>query len=208
MVLFLTSMQTTFIIISAVIVGILILSFVIVILRRNIESKQYHELYYRSLYKTAVYKDFYLINNFKYETESNNENTIDHILFGDKYIYLILDKYYYGDIMGKGDDQSLILVPQNGKKCYTDNPLNLISNDIKDIKTLMGLEDINMMGLVVVNNDCYPEVSEISTQLQVVRARKLKKLINTTEERDVPKINQDTLKSIVDKFDSMNRKEK
>ncbi|MCD8209209.1 MAG: hypothetical protein LUC31_00035 [Coprobacillus sp.] len=204
---FLSTLQNTFIIISAVIVGILIISLVVVLVRRSVTEKRYHELYYQRIYKTALYKDYYLINNFTYLSDDSLYVTINHILFGDKCIYLILDMYYYGDLYGTEDDLSLILVPHNQKKCYTENPLGLISKYLEDIKRTMGLDDINMRGLVVVNNDCYSEVTDTHPELDIVRVRRLKKYVDSIEkDESIPKIDSTQLKNIVDKFDATNIK--
>ncbi len=205
--IFLSAIQNTFIILSAVIVGILVISLVVVLVRRSVTEKRYHELYYQRIYKTALYKDYYLINNFTYISDNSTYTTIDHVLFGDKCIYLILDMYYYGDLYGTEDDLSLILVPHNKKKCYTENPLSLISDYMKDIKRIMGLDDINVKGLVVVNNDCYSEVTDTHPELDIVRVRRLKKYVDNLEkDESISKIDGDKLKAIVDKFDTMNIK--
>ena len=85
--------------------------------------KNFRYFYYKKLYSIAMDKDYYLINNFLFRIDSSHVGRIDHILFGDKYIYMCTDCLFDGNIDGKEDDASFILISKDGKKVYEDNPL-------------------------------------------------------------------------------------
>src|SRR5690554_5142026 len=52
--------------------------------------------FYPVVRKTAVYYDYYLINKLEIQLVSNESLFIDHMLFGNKYIYVINDYLFKG----------------------------------------------------------------------------------------------------------------
>ena len=92
-------------------------------LRKRKMRKEFKYYYYRFIYKEALYQDLYLINNFMFKIDDTHVGKIDHILFANKYIYIINDYYFDGDIEGKDTDASLIFISRTGKKKYMDNLL-------------------------------------------------------------------------------------
>ena len=74
----------------------------------NLLRKNLVKIYYKNVKKVAYYKDFYLINQLILNVDDNQQIHIDHLLFADKYIYVILDKFYPGKLSGKPEDESLL----------------------------------------------------------------------------------------------------
>ena len=79
--------------------------------------------YYRTIYKIVNKKDYRLINNFYFKIDENSQAHFDHLLFGEKYIYCITDKYWTMGIVGKPHDESWLLCKTKDKRTYIDNPL-------------------------------------------------------------------------------------
>ncbi len=99
--------QLSFIVVSAIIgVGLIVLA--VFLLRNLYYKKHFDESYYKKIYKMAVLDDYYLINHFTYTVDESTKTKVDHILFGDKFIYVIICKYFEGDVSGKDNDNSLI----------------------------------------------------------------------------------------------------
>jgi len=72
--------------------------------------------------------DFLYLNNLTLRVSEGNYINVDHIIFGDKYIYVIGAKFWLGYVVGKIIDEKWIL--SDGKLSqYLDNPLK--TNDFK-----------------------------------------------------------------------------
>lgn len=72
--------------------------------------------------------DFLYLNNLTLRVSEGNYINIDHVIFGDKYVYVISAKFWLGYIVGKIIDEKWIL--SDGKLSqYLDNPLK--ANDFK-----------------------------------------------------------------------------
>lgn len=203
-------------------VGLIILFFVLIFfiilfitgiflykpVRNALYSKKFSYYYYKKIYKVALYRDFYLINTFLFSPDGSNVCSIDHILFGDKYIYFIIDKYYLGDISGKENDKSLVFTPRKGRRAYTDNPLFTIDTYLKNLSMLTGLDKSLMIGVVMVNNDCHVSIQGDNNQCYIVQEKKFSSLIKAIESRDVGKFKEAELEKAVKSLDKMNRRRK
>lgn len=55
---------------------------------------------YRKLYRLAQDQDYYLLNNLTIKTETDSLH-IDHLLVGDKFVYVIATRYYEDDLQGE-----------------------------------------------------------------------------------------------------------
>ncbi|MCD8203519.1 MAG: hypothetical protein LUB56_00065, partial [Coprobacillus sp.] len=79
-----------FYIVFTVLIGLLIVAFVLWFPLKNVYCKNnYIKLYYKKVYKIALMNDYLLINNFGFKDDNDDVHTIDHFLFGDKFVYLI-----------------------------------------------------------------------------------------------------------------------
>lgn len=197
--------RIVFVVVVVIIVLVILTLFLYVPVKRKIYEKKFKELYYHKIYKLALYKDYYLINDFIFQSDSS-VSCIDHILFGEKYIYFIIDLYFAGDIMGKADDKSLIYIPRRGEKCYTDNPLIRIEKYVKRVSILTNLDSSLLIGIVLVNNECHTAIMSESKQYYVIQEKRLKALVKAIESREVGKLNEEQLDRAVKSIDKMNRK--
>ncbi|MCD8204735.1 MAG: hypothetical protein LUC16_02795 [Coprobacillus sp.] len=198
-----------FYIVFVILIGLLILAFVLWYPVKNVYCKNnFVKLYYKRVYKIALLNDYYLINNFGFNDEDGNKHTIDHFLFGDKFVYVIIDQYYHGDLAGKGQDGSLIFTPVNGKRQYISNPLGLISDYSRDIENLTNFENSSIIGIVLVNDDCNIAIMNESRQYFVTNRSKLATLVNDIEARDVTSLYEDQLSIKVNELARMNLNEK
>ena len=100
------------------------------------------------------YNDYYLINNFTFKVDSATYLTVNHMLFADKYVYLIMDFYYDGDIAGKAFDKSLIFMSNKGKKQYIDNPILISKNILTKLSMSTGIQPSIMIGISLINDNC------------------------------------------------------
>ena len=177
-------------------------------LRKRKMRKEFKYYYYRFIYKEALYQDLYLINNFMFKIDDTHVGKIDHILFANKYIYIINDYYFDGDIEGKDTDASLIFISRTGKKKYMDNLLLDNKKLISKLSLITGINSSLMIGVSLVNKNCNVGVSSSSKHHYIVQANKFKMLLNAIESRPIGNINQEQLAKAVQAIDKLNRKAK
>ena len=87
------------------------------------------------LKKFAIDHDFPLLSDVIIQIRENKYIKIDHIMIGNKYIYVIACKCYYGYLNAKVIDEKWVLYRRD-KMIHIDNPLR---NNEKRIKLLLVL---------------------------------------------------------------------
>lgn len=209
MVLFsLNTLQILFLILAPIVVVGLVVVFIVLPLNNKRQKNNFNEYCYKAIYKIAFDEDYYLINNFLFRVDQTTVARIDHILFGNKYIYIIVDTYYEGDLVGKYQDKSLILINNKDQRYYTDNQYNISKSLVKSLSRTTGIEEGMFIGVVVVNNNCKLGIETDSKQYYIIQRNKLKKLVKAIESRDVGKINAAQLEAAVKAIDKLNRTKK
>ena len=96
------------------------------------------------LKKFAIDHDFPLLSNIVIQVREDKFIKIEHILFGNKYIYVINSKCYYGYLCANADDGKWLLYRKD-KLIHLDNPLKI--ND-KRVRILANLLDETMDNFV------------------------------------------------------------
>lgn len=201
-------LQIVFLILVPVAVITLVVCFIVVPVNKSHIKKNFKEYCHKAIYRIAFDEDYYLINEYMFRVDPSKVAKIDHILFGNKYIYVILDTYYDGDLIGKETDKSLILVDKRGKKYYTENQYLVSKSLIKALAVQTGIEEGMFIGIVVVNNSCKIGVETNSKQYYIIQRNKAKKLVKAIESRNVGNINAQQLEAAVKAIDKSNRKKK
>lgn len=204
----LTTPQLIYIIAVSVVASLIIFLIFFIPLRRRSIKKKYVEHYYKEIYKIALDRDYYLINNFAFKVDDSSLLRINHILFGDKYVYLINDYHFDGDIAGKAFDKSLICFSKKGKKYYIDNPIVRSKFLLDRLCIMTGLDPNIMIGVSLVNDDCSSDIISTSKQYYLVQRNKLASLIKAIESRRIGKLNEKSLEKLVHSINKMNRKKK
>ncbi|MBE6134215.1 MAG: hypothetical protein E7178_06085 [Erysipelotrichaceae bacterium] len=195
--IYLTVPQIAFIIVVPVIVIIglfLLIRFPISHIYQRVNFNKY---VYNRVYRIVLNNDYYLINNYVFSIDDVHKVRIDHIVFAEKYIYVCIDRYNEGNLMGSDTNASLILLSRNGDKNYVDNPFIYLSKVLRQLSSATGLPTEMMIGLIIVNDDCQTKIDSKSSQLFLLNRKQLTKLIKTIESRDIPKINPNELDKAV-----------
>jgi len=204
----LTDVQLAFVII----VPIVLLLFLVITLYFPISGayrKKYFQIhFYKQVYRVALDNDYYLINQYIFKVDSSKNATVDHILFGNKYIYTIVSKYYQGDLIGKYADKSLIFISHKGKKCYTDNPYNEAKYLTSKLSSSTGIDASLMIGIILINDDCKVAVQSESKQFYIIQRKRLPALIKAIESRPVETINETQLEKAVQSIAKQNKRKK
>ncbi len=195
------------IIIAVIVVIMVLLFFFYKPIKRYFYKRKYKDFYGKKIYKIALYEDFYLINNFVFKHDDTKYSRIDHILFGNKFIYLINDYYFDGSLTGTPDNQSLVLI-QNDKKVYVDNPINDSKLLLKRLSSVVDIDAEMLIGISIVNNECAIDMEQKNQQIYLIQENYLAKLIKAIESRPIAEINADQLQIVVQELDRFNRKGK
>lgn len=204
----LTTMQLAFVII----VPIVVVLFLVIVLYFPISSayrrRHFQTHFYKRVYKVALENDYYLINQYLFKIDTSKLAMVDHILFGEKYIYVILSKYYEGDLLGKSSDKSLIFISHKGKKCYTDNPIIQSKQLSSKLSSATGLDASLLIGIILINDDCKVEVQSDSKQFYIIQRKRFPALIKAIESRPVNEINEAQLAKAVQSIAKQNKRKK
>ena len=200
--------QIAFLIIVPTVVIIAIAVLIYLLYRRHMMKKNFKYFYYKRLYKIAMDKDYYLINDFLFKIDDSHVGRIDHILFADKYIYIMTDSYFNGDIIGKEDDKSVIVLGRDGKKYYDDNPLITNKKLINKLSLITGINPALLIGICIINDNCRYGIQTSSKSFYYIQSNKLKALIKAIESRQVGAINKEQLASGVKSIDKLNRRKR
>jgi len=182
--------------VSIVVVATIVLT--IVFISKNIHiSKKFKYTYYKKIYKIVLNNDYYLLNNFEFRVDDNTKARIDHVIYADKYIYLINDYYYPGSLSGKEKDTSLVYTDKKGTPHYTQNPLITSRKIISYLSILTGIEPSIFVGISLTNSDSKHMIESTSKQCFVVQVKQIKKLIKAIESRPIGKISEKDMKRVV-----------
>ena len=204
-----TDLQIAFII-TASLTGLLLL-FIIFYrpVKRAILRRHYVWFFARYIYRIALDFDYYLINQFAYIHSNREEKTINHILFGSKWIYVITDGYYPGAISAKENDVSWIYYSSRKKKAYIDNPLRINADNVNQISMITDVNKDLLISIVVINDDCHVEPFDGTSKTNfLVKKSQLRHLIKALEGRDVYNIDEKALAKAVTEIHALNRNKK
>lgn len=204
----LTDTQLAFVIIVPIVV--LIFAFICIYFPvSSFYRRKYFQIhFYKKIYRVALDNDYFLINQFVFKVDSSKNATVDHILFGNKYIYVIISKYYQGDLIGKYNDKSLIFISHKGKKCYTDNPYNEVKYLTSKLSSSTGIDASLMIGIILINDDCKVAVQSESKQFYIIQRKRFAALIKAIESRPIESINEGQLEKAVQSIAKLNKRKK
>ena len=187
-------------IIIAVTFGILTL-FVIIFLivypfaKRRYQFKNFKKIYYKKIRAIAEINDYYLINNLILRNNEQVICQIDHCLFGEKFIYVIKDRYYRGAIKGDKEDNIWIFYDKKGKTFEMENPMKVNELRVEKLSLMTQIDSSFFISIVVIYDDAIVKNMEnmSSNDSYIVSRKKLPKLIKSIESRDVKKIDEKQL---------------
>lgn len=190
------------IIICASVFVILIILFLILfpIFKRRMDFKNFQKKYYKEIRKITDLKDYYLINNLTLRNNNQVLCKIDHVLFGDKYIYVIKDRYYRGAISGEREDNTWLFYSLKGTREEMSNPMKVNLQRLEKLAAITQIDKSFFISIVIINNNCAVKnnVELNGDNSFIVPISKLFKLVKTIENREVKKMNENQLRYAVE----------
>ncbi len=161
--------------------------------------------FYPVIRKTAVYYDFYLINQLQIQLINNESLFIDHVLFCNKYIYVINDYLYKGALTGNPQDLKWILKNKKGEEKMVDSPLLETKQLLQKLSLRTSLDHSNFIGITLVSKDTkITDLDVNDSQNFVIDTKDFTKLILKIEGRDISPLNPEELKKRVHEIDDLN----
>ncbi len=200
--------KVTIFIVTAILVGVALLFwFFYKPIKRFIFRNSPNEGFYQKIIKIVRNGDYYLINNFEVEIEKGKIMKIDHIIGGNKYIYIITDRYFDGTIVGEAVDDWWLYFTKGRKdavvKTEIVNPLMETKNMIVRLGIQRSLPMEYVVGIVLINDDCFVTgFKNVPGAVQLTTYSQLEKVINKYESEDIGDINsKDLHKAIHDLYE-------
>ena len=178
---------------------------------RKYYRKNYVEIYGKKIYRYALHNDLYLINVLELKGNDDQLIKIDHLLFGNKYIYVISDYYLPGLIEAKENDQSFIYqsIEKNSQKVYIDSLLLRNEAITKKLAVNLGLNPSLFVSIAIVDNDSeFKELKKTNKDNYMIHISNFSKLLNILESRNVAPLNDEQLKYTVKDVNRLNERRK
>lgn len=168
-------------------------------IKKHYVFKNFQKIYYRQIRKIADINDYYLINNLVIRNNNQLVCRIDHVLFGEKYIYVIKDRYYRGAIDGKKDDAMWFFYSSDNKKYEMENPMLINEKRVEKLSLITQIDQSFFISIVIVNDNCIIKNAQDLNKDNsfIVSKKNLKKLIKMIEKRNVKKMDQRQLEYAV-----------
>ncbi|MDD5933027.1 MAG: nuclease-related domain-containing protein [bacterium] len=187
--------------ICALIFILLLLLFLIIFpfAKRHYNFKNFQKIYYKEIRKIAEINDYYLINNLVIKNNNQLICRIDHVLFGDKYIYVIKDRYYRGAISGKKEDSTWFFYSNQKKQFEMDNPMAMNEKRLEKLSLVTNIDKSFFISILVINDNCVVKnANELNKNNSFIVSKKnLRKLIKNIEKRNVKNMDQKQLEFAV-----------
>lgn len=192
--MFLLSKTQILYVVLACIACIAILCFAFYPLFRKLTyRKAFNKKYYKVINKLVLDEDYLLINNFIIK---NLKLKIDHIVFANKYIYLIKDAYFEGALEGKIKDNKLIYYPYRNREVLTTvNPYVQLKEDYDNIVRLAGIDAHFFQLITLINDDVLInlEKTDVLNYHVVSKSNLISTIKNIENAAKVKDFNQDAL---------------
>lgn len=171
-------------------------------------SKIYKKYYWKKIYRIALDYDFYLINQFTYNTVLKDKVLCDHLLFGDKYIYFINDYYFNGAIEGELSSKAWVYYRRKEKPIIIDNPKYIGSKKLEILSSLIQNNISIFINISLINDDCLINIDNNDKNNIIIARKNLKTVIKLYESTEINEFNKKELSKAVLDIAAINQKEK
>lgn len=165
------------------------------------------EFFYRKIMKVVKNGDYYLINNLKIELGQKQVAIVDHLVGGDKFIYVITDFYCEGALSASPNDSNWNYYRKDGKKAMIPNPLVAARNVMVRLTMQTGINSSYLIGIVLINDDCFVNAfHNIEGDVQLVPLSKLQKFVDSCESRPLGQFAPKELHQVIWDLNELNEK--
>ncbi len=167
------------------------------------EKTRHRKRIYKVLHYFAEEEDCYLLNDAEFFLSENDAapTHFDHLLFTEKYVYIITDFMAFGGIYGNVNDASLFLRKDSGKIVTIPNPVLNGRERVRRIEELVGAshEKKLFMSMTVYNPSLVvPKSIHIKDgESNFISLKELDETIRLAEQDNVAPIKDEMTKKLV-----------
>ena len=146
-----------------------------------IEKTTFKDKTEKVVHQIAVDYDYYLLNEVAMKIGTHTIH-FDHLLFGDKYIYCIVSRYYPIGVDGNFNDASWFNYKLNGKCVMMKNPMILNRERVDYFATSITSSKEMFVAIVLVNDSCLiKKIDGASENDLIVNIKDLEKTVQRFE---------------------------
>lgn len=177
---------TIFIILAIIVFSLLLFWIIYPLIKRRLFSLRYKKMYYQYVNRIVKYNDYYLINALSFDAGDSPTLSIDHLVGGDKYIYIIIDYYVLGGIEINPNDPISRIYKKNNEKLEIGNPLQVVNHAMNKLSIESGISKEFLVGIALFNDDAnIISIENPSSMVNIVKLKDLSKFISKYEKSPV-----------------------
>lgn len=156
------------------------------------------EYFYRKINSIVRDGDYYLVNDIHLSLGGGQSAIIDHLVGGDKFLYLINDCYCEGALSAAPADSRWIYYRKDGKKEEIASPLLTMRNAMVRLTMQTGINSSFLVGIVLVNDDCFINGFQNGKgDILLVPRKRLAKVIESYEGRVLAPFTPENLRQVI-----------
>lgn len=153
--------------------------------KHHLSQENYKRFDYDVIARLVKNNDYYLINSFAFETGST-PLVIDHLIGGDKYLYVVIDYYIPGTLEVDPRLKYAMVYRKGNEKLEMLSPYEMVRAAIERLSTLSGIPSEYIVGIALINDDAVVlGNAHPSADLYLSTPHQIGKIIRSYEKRDV-----------------------
>jgi hypothetical protein len=153
--------------------------------KHRLSQENYKRFDYDVIARLVKNNDYYLINSFTFETGST-PLVIDHLIGGDKYLYVVIDYFIPGTLEVDPRLKYAMVYRKGNEKLEMLSPYEMARADIERLSTLSGSPSEYIVGIALINDDAVVlGNAHPSADLYLSTPHQIGKIIRSYEKRDV-----------------------
>ena len=177
----------------AIILVLFIVAFVLFLLMlRKMTSESFKRLATRKVRNIARRHKLLAIENLNILNYKREHLGIDHVIFGNKYVYIITDYMLKGFVSGEVNDNSWVYFNKLKKKNqYLDNLSYVSDKNIQEFAGILGISTEPIVSICLVPNECDFTVKQLEyNKKMVVHYSSLNRKIKELESQNIGTLNE------------------
>ena len=161
------------------------------------EKRSFSKLIGKKAYQLALDNAYYLINQVALAIEGKVIH-FDHILFTNKFIYCIGEKYFSGPISGRFDDSQWFKYNKKNQVEHIKNPMILPKVRVEYLRGSLRANDDLFVSVVLVNDSCIiDQIEGCPKNNFIMNLSDFKSFIKQREKTNIPSIDPLQLETLV-----------
>lgn len=153
--------------------------------KHRLSQENYKRFDYDVIARLVKNNDYYLINSFTFETGST-PLVIDHLIGGDKYLYVVIDYFIPGTLEVDPRLKYAMVYRKGNEKLEMLSPYEMVRAAIERLSTLSGIPSEYIVGIALINDDAVVlGNAHPSADLYLSTPHQIGKIIWSYEKRDV-----------------------